>query len=124
MFLLAGKKYRPQDLPKGFMQDRQINAHTGNLVFYFDADRMDAIKDGLFGIRVVARPRGGFAGYAAAEFRSDGISIQEVLSANRTTYVDIRLRRRVDKNLFRFDPATAKRRSFKSIRPSGETLGG
>lgn len=124
LLLLAGKGYRPQDLPKGFLQDRQINAKTGNLVFYLNAERMDAIKDGLFGIRVVARPSGGFAGYAAAEFRSDGVSIHDVLTANRTTYVDIHLRRQVDQNVFRFDPADAPRHSFKAIKPSGETLQG
>ena len=122
LLLLAGRNYRPQDLPNGFLQDRQINAKTGNLVFYLNAERMDAIKDGLFGIRVIARPSGGFAGYAAAEFRSNGISIHRVLTANRTTYVDICLRRRVDKNVFRFDPASAPRRSFKAIKSSGEAI--
>lgn len=45
-----------------------------------------------------------------------------MLTANRTTYVDIRLRRQVDKNVFRFDPASEPRHSFKAIKPFGETL--
>ena len=120
LLLLAGKRYQPHVLPKGFLQDRQMNARTGNLVFYLNADRMDAIKDGLFGFRVTARPTKGFAHYCAAEFRSYGISIHKVLAANQTTYVDVTLQRRVDKNTFRFDSASEARHSFKKLKPDGE----
>ncbi len=120
LLLLAGKRYQPHVLPKGFLQDRQMNARTGNLVFYLNAERMDSIKDGLFGFRVTARPTTGFSHYCAAEFRSNGISIHNVLAANQTTYVDVTLRRRVDKNTFRFDSASEARHSFKKIKPSGD----
>ncbi len=120
LLLLAGSRYQPHVLPKGFLQDRQINALTGNLVFYLNVERMDAIQHGLFGIRVTARPTTGFAHYCAAEFRSDGISIHEVLAANQTTYVDVTLRRRIDKNTFRFDSASEGRHSFKKLKPTGD----
>jgi hypothetical protein len=122
VYLLAGKKYNPNALPKGFFQDRQMNARTSNLVYYLNADRMGMIKDGLFGVRVVARPTSGFSHYAAAEYRSAGFKVENILAPNQTTYVDIELRRLVDKNVFRFDRASRPSGSFKRIRPSGDVV--
>ena len=120
VFLLAGKKYQPQSLPKGFFRDRQINRLTSNLVYYLNASKMASIKDGCFGVRVVARPTRGFARYAAAEFRSEGLKAERILAPNETTYVDITLRRLVDKRVFRFDRADQPSGSFKRVKPSGE----
>lgn len=122
VFLLAGKEYKPQLLPKGFFQDRQINASTSNLVYYLNADKMKEIKDGLFGLRIVARPSSGFSFYFAGEFRSDGASYSSIIVPNQTTYVDVTLRRQVDKNVFRFDSATKPRQSFKNLKPLGEVV--
>jgi len=119
LLLLAGNNYQPNLLPAGFFQDRQMNRQTGRLVYYLDADRMAAIRDGKFGLRVVARPSAGFSYYCVAEYHGDG----SMLRANQTIYVDITLHRFVDENVFRFDPADAPRRSFKNVRPSGKTLG-
>jgi hypothetical protein len=119
VFLLAGSRYQAQSLPKGFLKDRQMNRLTSNLVYYLNADKMAAIQDGLFGVRIVARPTSGFSRYAAAEFRSEGIKMSNILAPNQTTYVDITLRRLVDKNVFRFDRADRPSGSFKRIRPSG-----
>ena len=77
------------------------------------------IKDGKFGLRVIARPSKGFSYYCAGEFRSDGIEAQSILNANQTTYIDIVMHRFIDKNVFRFDPATDKAKSFKGILPTG-----
>jgi hypothetical protein len=122
LFLLAGNGYSPQQLPKGFFKDRQMNTKTGRLVYYLNADKMSEIKDGKFGLRIVARPSSGFSYYCAAEFRSDGATAQSVLAPNETTYVDIKLHRFVDKNVFRFDSATDGSKDFKKIKPSGEFL--
>ena len=97
MFLLAGNQYQPKLLPKGFFMDRQMNSTTGRLIYYLDADKMREIKDGKFGIRVVARPAKGFSYYSAAEYRSEGIDVGKILAPNQTTYVDITLHRFVDK---------------------------
>lgn len=120
LFLLAGRKYQPQSLPGGFFQDRQMNRLTSNLVYYLNASKMAAIKDGCFGVRVVARPTSGFACYAAAEFRSEGLTLERILAPNQTTYIDITLRRLVDKRVFRFDRADHPSGSFKRVKPSGE----
>lgn len=122
LFLLAGNAYSENQLPKGFFMDRQMNAQTGSLVYYLNADKMSQIKDGKFGLRVVARPEKGFSYYCAAEFRSEGIAVQTILAPNETTYVDIMLHRFVDKNVFRFDPAAEGHKNFKPTKPSGEAL--
>ena len=122
LFLLAGNKYKPDQLPPGFFKDRQMNEKTGRLVYYLDAEKMSHIKDGKFGLRVVARPSNGFSYYCAAEFRSDGVFAGSVLVPNQTTYVDVVLHRFVDKEVFRFEKASNKPSSFKNVKPSGEAI--
>jgi hypothetical protein len=123
VFLLGGRNYQPQDLPKGFFKDRQMNALTSNLVYYLNVDKMNEIQDGMFGLRIVARPSRGFSYYFAGEFRSDGASYEDIIVANQTTYVDITLKRQVDRNVFQFDRADRPRRSFKKVKPAGEGIG-
>ncbi len=122
IFLLSGKNYRPDLLPKGFLKDKQMNDKSGRLVYYLDAKKMSEIKDGKFGLRVVARPSKGFSYYCAAEFHSQDIAVETILNPNQTTYVDIKLHRFVDKNVFRFDPAADRRVNFKKIKPSGDLI--
>lgn len=119
ILLLGGKNYQPYDLPKGFFMDRQMNSSTCNLVYYIDVDRMHDIKDGLFGIRVTAQPESGFAYYCMAEFRSDGVAMDDVVVANQTTYVDITLTRCVDRNVFRFAGAEETRGEFSGVGSDG-----
>jgi len=122
LYLLAGKNYRPQLLPEGFFKDRQMNDQSGRLVYYLDAEKMSELKDGKFGIRVVVRPSGGFSYYCAAEYQSDGVTAQSILAANETTYVDIKIHRFVDENVFRFDSAENKPEKFSGIKPSGNPV--
>jgi len=122
LYLLAGNKYQPHQLPKGFFMDRQMNDKTGRLVLYLNADRMKDVKDNKFGLRVEARPSKGFSYYVPAEFRSEGMEANHILAPNQTTYVDITLHRFVDKNVFRFGPVTEKPVSFKGIKPLGEPV--
>jgi hypothetical protein len=122
LFLLAGKKHQPQQLPVGFFQDKQMNKKTSRLVYYLDADRMGAIQDGAFGIRVVARPSTGFSCYQAAEYHTNDITLSHLIEPNQTTYIDIQLHRFVDKNVFRFDSASKPRQNFKKIKPSGKSI--
>jgi hypothetical protein len=118
LLLLTGANYQPGKMPDGFLKDRQMNISTHNLVFYVDCEKLQKIKDGRFGIRVVAQPAKGFAYYRPVEYRSDGTSICDVLVPNQTTYVDICLKRKVDVNVFRFDRGDAKRGSFKKVKPA------
>ena len=119
ILLLGGKDYQPFALPKGFFMDRQMNSSTSNLVYYINVDRMHDIKDGLFGIRVTAQPESGFAYYCMAEFRSDGVAVDDVVVANQTTYVDITLTRCVDRNVFRFAGAEEPRGEFSGVGSNG-----
>ena len=57
----GGDSIQPHTLPGGFFQDRQINRVTSNLVYYLNANKMEGIRDGLFGVRIVARPTSGFS---------------------------------------------------------------
>lgn len=122
LYLLAGNKYKPDQLPGGFFVDRQMNKQTGRLVYYLDAGKMQHIKDDKFGIRVVARPSKGFSYYRAGEYRSDGLDVRDILAPNQVTYVDIVLNRFVDENVFRFGEVKDKPESFKKIKPSNRSV--
>ncbi len=122
LILLAGKQYQPHKLPDGFLKDRQMNDQTSRLVYYVDANKMKDIKDGQFGVRILARPDRGFSHYAAAEFRSDGIKAEDILKPNQTVYINIKMHRFVDKNVFRFGKASDDPIDFKKTKPSGEHL--
>jgi hypothetical protein len=122
LFLLSGNAYRPDRLPKGFFKDRQMNEDSGRLVYYLNADKMAELPDGRFGISIEARPDTGFAYYRTATFKSEGIPASSVFRKNETTYVDIVLHRYVDQEVFRFDSAQDKPRSFKAVKPSGKRV--
>jgi len=122
IFLLAGKGYKADSLPEGFLVDKQMNSTTNNLVFYINTNKMALVKDGLFGVRIKLRPEKGFSYYNAVEYRSDGLFVGKVFAPNETTYIDITLDRKVDKNVFRFSPANKPSVSFKRVKPSGEVI--
>ena len=125
LFLL-GDAYRPDAMPQGFFVDKQKNALSSSLVYYMDYDIL-ARADQL-GIRVVARPRligggaHGFAGYVPAEYRSDGADLVQALRPNETVYLDIVLKRYVNREAFRLDPLSAGKGDFKKTTPSGENF--
>ena len=122
ILLLAGTGYKPNRLPEGFFVDRQMNTVSHTLVYYLDAAKMSQIKDHCFGIQVNARPDKGFSYFHAGQFRSEGLAIDEVFAPNQTTYVDITLKRQVDKNVFRFSRADKPRENFTKTRPSGDEI--
>jgi hypothetical protein len=122
IYLLAGKRFDPGSLPKGFFCDRQLNRTTNHLVYYLNADLMNTIQDGCFGIRVVARPDSGFSYYQPAEYQSNGTDIERIFRPNETTYIDITLTRHVDENTFRLDKVADKPRNFARIKPSGKPV--
>ncbi len=134
LFLLGGKDYHPDKLSKGFFVDRQQNAaHPNHLVYYIDYDVIT--KNQLTGFRVIARPTEGLSFYHCVEYRSDNMHIDNALKPNETFYVEIQLKRCVDKNVFRFDNAedpklqqqglilkSYTRHSFKDIKPSDKEI--
>ena len=123
MLLLAGRVYSPDRLPGGFFVDRQRNrANPSRLTYYLNYDRMQMIEDGCLGIRILARPDEGFSCYSAAEFRTDGLPLDQILLPNETVLIDVELKRHVDVNSFSLVPLYDKRKKFKKLKPSGENL--
>lgn len=118
ILLMAGDGHK---LPSGFLTDKQINKDTNNLVYYINMEKIKELE-GNFGIRVVARPDDGFSYYYAGEYRFGDKNVSEYLQANETMYIDITLRRIVDKNVFKFSPADANPNDFKEEKPSGKEV--
>jgi len=118
--LLGGPRYDPDKLPKGFLLDKQSNRRSPQTVsFYLDFDAMMAVKGNFFGFRVLARPSSGFAWYQPAEFHSTSEQIDTFVDPNTTLYLDITLKRRVDRETARLDPAAQGPMNFNRIPPSG-----
>jgi hypothetical protein len=123
LIMLGGPDYDPNDLPKGFFRDRQRNRRSPNtIIYYMNHDVMAQVPERKFGFRVIARPDSGFAWYAPAEYHSDMLTLDSVIDPNVTTYVDIVLKRHVDREAARFDPEEDGYGSFKGTRPSGEEV--
>ena len=120
--LLGGKQYRPDLMPKGFLVDKQMNSANRNLVYYMDYDQLRTVRDGHFGIRILARPTSGFASYHGGEFRYDGLGLDKVFSPNETTYVDITMQRRIDRNVFRLRRSDRGHEDFKRVQPAGKAI--
>lgn len=122
----AGPDYDPNHLPPGFFVDRQRNQiNPGKLTYYVDYDVMaewfaQPEVDDCFGIRVVARPRTGYAYYEVAEFKGKFSAIQALIGVNETLMMDIRLNRRVRTGVFQLT-ADLKPKSF-AKQPHGEDL--
>ena len=119
--LLGGASYSPAQLPEGFLVDRQLNNQSNRLVFFLDAQKMKNINQGLFGIRIIARPQKGFAYYNEGEFRSEGLPLEKVFTPNQTTYVDITMKRLIDKNVFRLRRGKQRHEDFSGVQPAGKT---
>lgn len=80
--------------------------------------------DGAFGIQVVARPRDGFTYYRPAVWHStdQGVTVSDVARPNETTYIDIVMKRRIDRKTMVLGPGDAPRESFDDTRPSGNEV--
>lgn len=122
MLLLAGKQYKPGQLPKGFFVDKQKNNMSGKLVYYINFDKIKKVKDGKIGIRIMARPDEGFSHYAPAEFRLDGLALEALVRPNQTVMVDIELTRRIAENTFVLNRFETKENDFKDLKASNECI--
>lgn len=88
---------------------------------------MRRIPGGRLGLRVIARPQSGpgarsgaaLAGYQPAEFQAEPGQLAELVRADETVWLDIVLRRRVDRNAFRFALSGADGVDFKRTQPIG-----
>jgi hypothetical protein len=89
---------------------------------YLDYDAVCATRAARFGFRILARPAAGFAWYEPVEFRFGDAPAGDSLAPNLTCYIDVTLRRRVDRQAARLDPATAGPRDFRGQRPEGTAV--
>jgi hypothetical protein len=125
LFMLAGPGYPKTGLPRGFFMDRQRNTVSTNTITYFvNAGILTKAQDGAFGLQVVARPRDGFTYYHPAVWHStdQGVSVTDVVKPNETAYIDIIMKRRIDRNTMVLGPSNEPRDSFKETRPSGSEI--
>jgi hypothetical protein len=114
----------PNFLPKGFFVDRQKNSReAGVLTYYFSYDAMiglRAVRDPVrrqkilrpplpgasgLGLKVAARPDGGFVRYIPASLNESKDVLQKFMNPDETTLVDIVLRRFVHEGGFRLTPS-------------------
>jgi hypothetical protein len=104
LLLTAGPDYSPDGLPKGFFLDRQRNSVSPSALTYYLDHKVFAQTREL-GFRISARPGAGPVNYRASEFRSQEATVASVLGPHETTYVDIRLERRLEPVVFRLRKA-------------------
>jgi hypothetical protein len=123
LILLAGPRYDPEAFPKGFVIDKQVNRRSPQTItFYLDYDAVCTTRAARFGFRILARPTAGFAWYEPVEFRFGDAPAGHLLAPNLTCYIDVTLRRRVDRQAARLDPASAGPRDFRGQRPEGTAV--
>ncbi len=120
LILTAGKENDANHLPRGFFMDKQRNRVDGNTItYFFNHDVMkgteevrnsdgEVVRDKItgaesLGFRIVPRPDEGFVHYLPCEISASSELLEEVLSPNQTTLIDICLQRIVHKNVMRLD---------------------
>jgi hypothetical protein len=125
LFMLAGPGYPKTGLPRGFFMDRQRNTVSTNTITYFvNAGILAKAQDGAFGLQVVARPRDGLTYYRPAVWHStdQNLRVTDVVKLNQTAYIDIVMKRRIDRSTMVLGPVNEPRASFKETRPSGSEI--
>jgi len=108
----AGPNYDPNHLPPGFFVDRQRNLLNGKLTYFIDYDVMNdwlskPQLEGKFGVRITARPGGGFAYYTVAEHRGTFNALKRYFESNQTLMVDVQLQRHVVEGVFQLTKSLA-----------------
>lgn len=102
----AGPKYDENHLPEGFFVDRQRNScNPGKLTYYVDYDVLNENINkepykGKFGIKVVARPRSGFAYYTVAEYKGTFDDLKNYIEPNQSLMIEVKMRRHVGEGVF------------------------
>ena len=133
LLLTAGPNADPNQLPEGFMTDRQGNRRApGNLCFFLNhtaltggPEIVDArgkvvrtarVPRPPYGLRLLPRQEGKWVEHWAAELGADTDGLLGLIEPNRTTIIDLRLTRIVREGVFRFTRQLAAR-SFAKDEP-------
>lgn len=137
LVLTAGPDADPNQLPSGFLVDRQGNRRAGgNLTFFFnhaalagcppipgrkagEIARPELIARPPYGIRLDPRHGNKLVEYWQTALDASTQSLLPFLRPNETTIVDIRLTRVVHEGVFRFTRQLAPAQSFKNVDPGG-----
>ena len=98
---------RGDHLPGGFFGDKHKNAVSPEMfVYYLNYDRMTEVKGGKLGFRIQSVPDTPLIMYPEQVFMGPS-EVESVLRPNQTTFVDVILRRRINKNTFRLTTSHA-----------------
>jgi hypothetical protein len=109
---LTGPKGTPDDLPEGFLKDRQKNlVNKSTLTFFLNVELLygsEAVDDvrprtkgvNKLGLRLYGYPVDGFVRFFPAIASADKSLLQHVVQPHRATLLDIRLRRIVCRGIF------------------------
>ncbi|RLA04890.1 MAG: phospholipase, partial [Gammaproteobacteria bacterium] len=138
LILTAGKKSNPNQLPPGFLVDKQRNSIYPNTIsYFFNHDLMKGcaeIVDEMgvsvrqaklgtdkLGLQIIPRPDSGFVHYQACEIAASSELLENIIRVNATTLVDICLTRLVHKNVMTLDKGV-KQRSFIRTKPGDDFI--
>jgi hypothetical protein len=136
LLLTAGPKDSPDELPRGFLIDRQANSQQpANLTFYLNhaalagsppipdpnggVARAALIPRPPYGLRVDPHHSGRFVEHWQAIMDSSMQQLLPLIEPNETTLIDVYLSRIVHKNVFRFTTQLAPPVDFKHVKPDG-----
>ncbi len=91
---------RGDRLPSGFFGDKHKNENSPEkFVYYVNYDRMSDIKGGKVGFRITCAPDTPLVNYKEATFLAP-LDVSGVVKPNQTTFVDVILKRRINRNVF------------------------
>lgn len=133
LLLTAGPNADPNQLPEGFLTDRQGNRRApGNLCFFLNHAALTGCPEIVdaqgrrrrealvprppYGLRLLPRQDDKWVEHWAAELAADVGSLLDVIEPNQTTIIDLRLTRIVREGVFRFTTQLAPR-SFRKDEP-------
>jgi hypothetical protein len=101
--LLCGDDYHAGKLPKGLVIDKQRNSVTANVIsLYLDATKLQKLKAGKLGIKLIARPDKGFSYYKSAEYHCTPEQVSQLLKPDETTILDLVIERFISADTFSF----------------------
>jgi hypothetical protein len=133
LLMTAGPNADPNQLPEGFLTDRQGNRRApGNLCFFLNhaaltgcpeivddrgrRQRAPLVPRPPYGLRLLPRQDDRWVEHWLAELAADVGSLLDVIEPNQTTIIDLRLTRIVREGVFRFTTQLAPR-SFRKDDP-------
>lgn len=136
LLLTAGPQDSPNELPRGFLIDRQANQQApGNLTFYLNfavlagcppipepgggVARAELLPRPPYGIRIDPRHEDLFVEYWQAMLDTSMHELMSFIYPNETTLIDVHLSRVVHKGVFGFTTQLAPPVDFKHVKPDG-----